>query len=251
MNTIKRHWLIVWMLLLTSVLIALLVYCWRELLGQAAESGDSIHQLALILILGALGAQVQALISYADYTGNRLFDASWTIFYLKRPFVGATVALLTYATLRGGFVDISKQNPAQGSLWGLVAISLVAGLFSRQAMDKIGKVFDVVFSGSGVERRDGMKSPPQAAPVIHSTVPASLKRGKDTMVQLHGAGFSKETGVLAGNEALECSFVSPSEMAVKIPAALAGPETKEVRLTVKEPSQDASPSEPAILKVGD
>ncbi len=216
---------------------------------------DHVHFLTVCLImsLGALGAHVQALISFADYIGNRQFRKSWTFFYVKRPFVGATIALLTFAALRGGFADGGVSDTLRsGGLWGTIAISLIAGLFSRQAMDKIGKVFDVVFAGGRMPRKDGLDPAPLAAtPVLVSSTPESISRKAETVLTLSGDSFSESTIIRSGESDLDGELVSETQFKVTIPADFVDPESDELTVTAVNPDADPDESKPLSIPVTD
>jgi hypothetical protein len=101
-------------------------------------------RLALVAILsGALGAFVHAATSFAVYLGNRQLIRSWAAWYALRPFIGMALALLFYFLIRAGFVvasataDQSAINP-----YGIAAIGGLAGMFSKQATDKLEDVFN-------------------------------------------------------------------------------------------------------------
>lgn len=57
--------------------------------------------ILLILLLGALGAQIHAVQSFADFVGNGSFHTSWAFWHLKRPLIGALVALTSYSAIVG------------------------------------------------------------------------------------------------------------------------------------------------------
>ena len=50
--------------------------------------------ILLVIVAGGLGSFVHASTSFADYVGNDRFDRTWTWWYLLRPFIGMSLALL-------------------------------------------------------------------------------------------------------------------------------------------------------------
>jgi hypothetical protein len=103
-----------------------------------------VRFLVIAVLGGALGSYVHAATSFVDYLGNRKFVKSWTWWYLLRPFIGVALALLIYFAVRGGL--ISASTGAGGlSPYGVAAIAGMAGLFSKQATDKLREVFEVLF----------------------------------------------------------------------------------------------------------
>jgi hypothetical protein len=103
-----------------------------------------VRFLLIAVLSGALGSYIHAATSFVDYLGNRKFVKSWTWWYLLRPFIGVALALLVYFAVRGGL--ISATTGASGlSPYGVAAIAGMAGLFSKQATDKLREVFETLF----------------------------------------------------------------------------------------------------------
>lgn len=66
------------------------------------------HRFLLLMILGgALGANVHLIISFTAFVGNRTFVTSWIPWYLLRPLIGAGMAMFFYMLLRGGILTYS------------------------------------------------------------------------------------------------------------------------------------------------
>lgn len=182
------------------------------LFSAPAEAG---RLLAFIMILGALGAQAQALLSLADYIGNKKFDPAWTVYYLKRPLVGAITALLMHAALNGGLLVQGAAIETTQGFWRTVAICLLAGLFSRQAMDKMGQVFGVLFDG-GVHRDGALKDVAAGEPVLTGVEPGSLPHGQAASLKIKGTGFTATTVVLVNDAVKAATLVSATEMNVEL-----------------------------------
>ena len=96
--------------------------------------------------------------SFTDYVGNRTIKSQWAWWYYFRPFIGAGLALVFYAAMRGGFMAIATGSNAKASElnpFGLVAIAALVGMFSRAATMKLGEVFDTLFkSDKAKESKD-------------------------------------------------------------------------------------------------
>jgi MYXO-CTERM domain-containing protein len=87
-----------------------------------------------------------------DYVGNRKFVKSWTWWYLLRPFIGVALALLVYFAIRGGLISGSTGADSL-SPYGIAALAGLAGLFSRQATDKLREVFETMFKADHPPQR--------------------------------------------------------------------------------------------------
>jgi hypothetical protein len=153
--------------------------------------------LVLVVIAGALGSLVHAATSFADYAGNRRFYSSWIVWYLVRPVVGASLALLLYFAIRGGFFSGSSQTSSVDP-YGMAALAGLAGLFSKQATDKLREVFETLFHVSSkagdaqreddltnAAARDGQQIPAGTTPpgtVPAGTIPAVGEQEAATVV---------------------------------------------------------------------
>jgi hypothetical protein len=114
--------------------------------------------LWLVLLAGCLGSFLHTAQSYTEYIGNRTIKSSWTWWYCFRPFIGAGLALVFYAAIRGGFMAVATGSNAKASElnpFGLVAIGALVGMFSKAATLKLGEVFDTLFkSDKAKESKD-------------------------------------------------------------------------------------------------
>jgi hypothetical protein len=91
-------------------------------------------------LLGAAGGAVHGLASLSSHVGRGTFDASWTIFYIARPFVGAGMALITYLVLKSGIGGFNVESDLALLAWGTLA-----GLYSQPALDKLKEIFATIF----------------------------------------------------------------------------------------------------------
>lgn len=112
--------------------------------------------LWIVLVSGALGSCVHAITSLTSFLGNRTFRQSWQTWYLLRPLLGCILAIVFYLMIRGGFLLVVMQDTSDVKIdpYGIAAIAALAGLFSKQAIDKLREVFDSLFqSNSGDQER--------------------------------------------------------------------------------------------------
>ncbi len=120
-------------------------------LWPASQDAGASRVLTLALLAGVVGSSIHALQSLAAFVGNRCFEPSWTLWYLFRPLVGGALGLVTALVLYAGLASgAGNVNP-----YGLTAAGGLAGLFSKQAVDKLEEVFDTIFRRKDpVEYRD-------------------------------------------------------------------------------------------------
>jgi len=115
--------------------------------------------LSLVAVAGALGSYVHLATSFADYLGNRQFRKSWSWWYILRPFIGSSLALIIYFAVRGGLVA-GTTGAADLSPYGVTALAGLAGMFSKDASDKMKEVFENLFKTDKPPRADPLKLPP-------------------------------------------------------------------------------------------
>jgi hypothetical protein len=144
--------------------------------------------LLIVVLAGALGAFLHVATSFSDYVGNRRLMRSWTWFYVLRPLVGASLAVIFYFAILGGL--FTSQGTSALNPYGIAALSALVGLFSKQATNKLQQIFDTAFAvakGEGDDARaDSIGNP---KPTIVGVSPPQLKRGGDVTLTLSGTGF--------------------------------------------------------------
>ena len=107
-----------------------------------------LDYLWLVLLAGSLGSFLHMGQSYTDFIGNRTIKSSWAWWYGFHPFIGAGLALVFYAAVRGGLMAVatgSNSTAADLNPFGLVAMGALVGMFSKAATTKLGEVFDTLF----------------------------------------------------------------------------------------------------------
>ena len=191
--------------LLGATLIYSLIQIWpavqagKETAGQAASTPITwlgrdykpTPDTALFLIVvlaGGLGAFLHVATSFSDYVGNRRLMRSWTWFYVLRPFVGASLAVIFYFAILGGL--FTSEGTGALNPYGIAALSALVGLFSKQATNKLQQIFDTAFAvgrGQGDDARGDSIANPK--PTIVGVSPPQLTRGGDVTVTLSGTGF--------------------------------------------------------------
>ncbi len=121
--------------------------------SAAFNPGIEIRYLMIAMLAGALGSYIHLATSFADYVGNRQLYQSWTWWYLLRPFIGMSLAVLVYFVVRGGMLA-GGAGAEQLSPYGIGAVSGLSGMFSKQTTDKLRELFDNFFSLRVPPQRD-------------------------------------------------------------------------------------------------
>jgi hypothetical protein len=180
-----------------------------------SASAESLYLLTVI-VLGAVGSSIHALTSLATYLGNRQLRYSWTMWYLVRLPIGVSLALIFYFLLRGGLFSVGAEA-ADVNPFGIGAIAALAGMFSKQATDKLQETFDTLFRTAPTEGDAvrGDKVTPTFA--VDHLSPASLPVGAaELTVWVFGSGFTADTVVRIGGAERTARQISSSELEVRL-----------------------------------
>lgn len=123
--------------------------------GRELTISYEARLILIVLLTGALGSFIHAATSFVTFVGNRTLVSSWRWWYLLRPFIGGTLALIFYFIIRGGFLS-AGADATNISIFGIAGLSGLVGMFSKNAIDKLREVFETLFKsaeGKGDEAR--------------------------------------------------------------------------------------------------
>lgn len=204
---------------------------------------DDQGLILLAILAGALGSYLHAAQSFAAYVGNRTAKRSWVWWYLLRAPIGASLGVLFYFVVRAG---LTTGVTDAVSAYGVVAFSALAGMFSKQATDKLAEVFDTLFkTQQPAEYKDKLA---HATPTITSVTPSPVPSGTtDVTLTVAGTGFEQGAAVQMQDTKLPTEFKSATELTAVITAASRpGPNT-EVDIVVVNPEPAATKSQPFKL----
>jgi hypothetical protein len=113
-------------------------------LWSASLSAD-VRLIWLVVISSALGSYVHTVTSFTLYAGQQTLNPNWLAWYFLRPAISAALALIFYFTLRAGLFAGSSADETINP-FGIAAISGMVGMFAKQATEKLGKIFDTIFT---------------------------------------------------------------------------------------------------------
>jgi hypothetical protein len=202
--------------------------------------------LVLVIVVAAIGGYVHAATSFADYVGNGRFVPSWTWWYALRLFIGISLALLLYFGVRAGFLSASTSSTSVNP-YGIAALAGLAGLFSKQATDKLREIFETMFRAEAgdAQRADSLANP---TPMITATEPDRVMPGASQALVLLGTGFIAPTGVRVGESSVQTTLdKAHGRLNVTIPASLIGGDS--LSLTAVNPAPGGGASPPFILPI--
>lgn len=155
-----------------------------------------VHLVSVSALFGLLGACVSGIMSVLTrkiWTTVK-YGTSWRLVYLyfARPWIGISVALITYITLRAGLINIGETGDAGDAAklevisdYGVAAISALVGLLSDEMIVRLRDVFRTFFGITALQDTQEVSlSLPKKAILINETIPISatlteLKSGQD------------------------------------------------------------------------
>ena len=106
---------------------------------------DEVRLFLIVAMAGALGSLIHSLRSAVMYIGNKELKRSWLALYVARPWIGASLAIVFYVVIRGGF--FSPQSTVHDtSPFAFAAVAGLVGLFSEQALERLKQVAENLFS---------------------------------------------------------------------------------------------------------
>lgn len=201
-----------------------------------------LRLLLTVIVAGTIGSLVHTLTSFGDYVGNRRLGTSWLWWFVLRTPIGVALAIVSYLILRGGLIVPTLQAPRDGDLqgatvllnpYGVAAFSALAGMFSRQATDKLREVFETVFTAQKAVPRS---EPLRGKPAI-SVDPEKLKRGTPQALTVTGSGFDKDIKAALNGQARAVQWISGTQVKITTVAADVAAAGK-LELVLTNPNND-------------
>ncbi|QRY78261.1 hypothetical protein JVX91_22125 [Pseudomonas sp. PDNC002] len=180
--------------------------------------GPDARLLVMVMVAGGLGSFVHIAKSFGDFVGNDRFMASWIWWYILKPFIGMILAVMLYLIIRGGFLTVgSGTAQADGAvnvnLYGLIGMACLAGMFAKQATDKLGELFDTLFRTTGGDkRRDALGNP---VPSLTDAQPGAVDV-QSLYVSLQGTGFVRGAVVQVNGVSRETTVSDSTRLAVQL-----------------------------------
>ncbi len=225
-----------------------------SLFGWGPFSAPSDLRLFFTVIAaGALGSLIHTVTSFADYVGNRHLSKSWIWWLILRMPVGVALALLFYLVLRGGLIVPSLPSGSAAidtaqliTPYGIAAISALAGMFSKQATDKLREIFDTLFrTREPVARADPLT---RTIPVITGTEPPKLAVGGRPTLNVLGRGFQRDCTALIDGKPRVVQWVSDTRLGLTLLTEDLATEC-ELQLIIHNPEPAGGDSKPFAIPV--
>ncbi|MBR1120226.1 IPT/TIG domain-containing protein [Bradyrhizobium lablabi] len=256
----------IYFILLSVLLLYLLITTWPvpdfggtvfrpvNIFGFSHTWAPERHLMFTVMVSGAMGSLAHSLTSFADYVGNRKLGLSWIWFLILRVPVGIAIALLFYFIVRGGILIPTVQVQPQTGLtpdtatkinpYAIAGFAALAGMFSKQATDKLAALFDVVFAMKDpVQRTNGLNIKP---PSISSFDPAQLDKSSKTLT-IYGQGFQEKCMATVEGKERKPSSVTDKKIVVPLDPGDVAVAPATLKVVVK--NQDGGVAESSIKVV--
>lgn len=145
--------------------------------GTVGKAASGLITLAFLS--GVAGSFLHAAQSLSTYMGNAAFKLSWTAWYILRPWIGGILGLAIYFVFRAGLVgggSVVNVNP-----YGVVALGLLGGWFSKTTTDKLQEVFETLFkTDEDKKRKDKLLGSDR--PQLYSVYPSPIPPGRQNLI---------------------------------------------------------------------
>lgn len=185
--------------------------------GETQLVLDQGQLILAVMLAGGIGSYIHGVNSFVTYVGNRSFVNSWAAWYVLRPFMGIGMAVIFYVVVRGG-VLVMSGGESKVDPYAMMTVAALAGMFSKQASDKLAEVFDTLFrSRADQERGDKLEKP---VPSLTALTPSEVKAGSgETVVTATGTGFATDSVVKFDDADRAATFKSATELTFTLTAS--------------------------------
>ena len=204
--------------------------------GQpAAPTKLDWYGVLMVLLAGAIGGLLHAIMSFAVHIARRDFSRSWLWWYVTRPFQGAIVgfAVLFVTRMIEGGAKLSSPDT-------IIGIGVLAGIFSEQAIEKLSQIASTML-----------------APGRQKELPATLKKpmikvvkgsgdnefdAATTSLTIVGDNFAEKAKVFVDGAPQPTEWKSALQIDVPLAADVAAnlATATEIAVVVENPDQQKS-----------
>ncbi|HXV88016.1 MAG TPA: hypothetical protein VD710_02865 [Nitrososphaeraceae archaeon] len=140
---------------------------------QLQSTNPEVRLLSVALLFGILGASISGMTSVLNrklWTSKRARSVRLNYVYFARPWVGSAIALITYAVIRAGLLNVA--NIASISEFGIAAICALVGLMTDEMTIKLRDVFRTLFGIAGL----------QAEPELRLSIERKISKNKEYLI---------------------------------------------------------------------
>lgn len=205
-----------------------------------------IHINSLLLILvalaGFLGNMIHIATSFTNFIGAKQFVRSWLLWYCVKPFSASALAIAIYFVFRGGFLNMSDES-ANINLYGVMTISLLTGLFTDRATQKLKEVFEVLF-----RPREERPNTLDEGPRIMVITPTNIEAGKENTLTLTGENLNQQITAFINEDPVPITNISKSAATIKYTIPDAQKDKTDFVVTIKDKNRNVVSTQNLHLK---
>ncbi|MBL0357358.1 MAG: hypothetical protein IPP72_10955 [Chitinophagaceae bacterium] len=207
----------------------------KDVAGACSKNDDpccliNINTILLLLVAlaGFLGNMIHISTSFTTYVGAEQFKRSWVLWYYVKPFSASALAVGLYFVFRGGFLSMNN-DPANINLYGVMTLSLLAGLFTDKATLKLKEIFEVVFR-SKEERPDTLT--PKAK--VKGITPLVIDAGIENTLTLTGENLDVKIKATINDEIVPITDKAKETATIKYSIPATQKDKTEFVLLIKD-----------------
>ena len=87
--------------------------------------------------MGLLGASTYSLWDIVAAVSSSAIQAEQFLWYLAKPWIGVSIAIISYSLLRGGLLITGLAGSKEINVYGMAGVIGMAGFFSKEIADKL------------------------------------------------------------------------------------------------------------------
>lgn len=181
-------------------------------LNQSNTIALSNLLLWLVCLGGLLGGVMHSAASFIVFVGSNRFRKSWNAWYFVNPFIAPGLALVLYFSLRGGLLTASDQDETKHiNLYGIMTLSVLTGLFTHQAMQKLKDIFDAAF-----KPKDLPNSLDTVTPLVTSVDPIMIDPNTVNQIFIRGTNLDKPISYKINDQLIDGSSITAAATVTQI-----------------------------------
>jgi phosphate/sulfate permease len=131
-----------------------------SIITTKSPNSHEVRLIGLSVLFGILGATIHSMGSLATWVSRQKLNRSYFAWYLIRPLIGGSLAMVVYLLLRASLLSTVVSGSQINSSFfindfGVAGICAIVGLMTAQMTNKLRDLFDVLFGiNKGTDRGD-------------------------------------------------------------------------------------------------
>jgi len=133
-----------WLLFMSVVF---LVGLFMALDSDTFLGSGEFRYLTITIFAAGIGSMITTILGYLKHASvDQDFDPAFSPWYIARPIMGVLLGVVFYFVLKGGLLaTIPDAANVEINEFGLAGLGGLVGLFSKNAIEKLREIFNVLF----------------------------------------------------------------------------------------------------------